>query len=521
MVKNGTVQRADGTRKLQWVCRSGKRTENRKYCYSTVDPDRPYRDSLGRPKKKEDMRKPFRNPIRGRRVIITAAQNATDIHEGFLATLETLSKDIEGELRVIPFRYHNPTSHWGERAKDDDWWADVLTPYLFETRRKLNENLVIMGDIKTQPTAVDPLTGMDSLSRGESAVFGHTKQRMKTVATPQNRLPKILVTTGAITLPNYIPATAGKKGEFHHVQGAIVVDIVSPKKFHLNFINAQKDGSFIFGQKLYKPDRTIEDAPPYEALVMGDAHHRFADPEVVEATFGNGGLVDTLGAKVLVWHDLLDCYFGTPHHEKNPFIKIAKLRKNWHIGEDEVRECVEWMQSLTYGHRNIVVPSNHDNMLERWVIREDWKLDPTNAEFYLQTALHMAEHARMSEIGAEYPDPFAYWIDQFKNSDSDITALKRNQPFAIKDIELSYHGHEGPSGARGTVNNLSKIGVKLITGHGHTPAIQLGHWRTGTMTRLQAEYVTGPNNWLNAHVSIDALGKRHMHICIDGKFFAE
>jgi len=29
----------------------------------------------------------------------------------------------------------------------------------------------------------------------------------------------------------------------------------------------------------------------------------------------------------------------------------------------------------------------------------------------------------------------------------------------------------------------------------------------------------GSGSWLNTHCSIDALGKRHLHTCVDGKFF--
>jgi hypothetical protein len=81
------------------------------------------------------------------------------------------------------------------------------------------------------------------------------------------------------------------------------------------------------------------------------------------------------------------------------------------------------------------------------------------------------------------------------------------------------HGHEGPNGARGSLKNLSKLGVKVISGHSHTPGIEAGHYKAGTMTHLSLEY-TGPvSSWLNAHVSIDPFGKRHIHICVDGAFW--
>ena len=290
--------------------------------------------------------------------------------------------------------------------------------------------------------------------------------------------------------------------------------------FHLHQVNARKsDGAFIFKDKAYYPDGRVEDAGPSKALIFGDAHYRFADPDVVRATFKTGGLVDILKPEKLIWHDLLDCYFGNPHHADNPFIKKAKHSANFHVAEDEVRETVAWMAKLSNGIPSYIVPSNHDDMFARWVIREDWKeLDPENMEFYLETALQMARSAKMSDTGAEYLDPFCYWVERLCD-DPNIHAMKKNQPLTIGDIECGYHGDKGPRGARGSIKNLSTIGVKVISGHGHEEAILDGHYRTGTMTRLTAEYTDGPGSWTNTHCSIDAFDKRHLHTYIAGEFF--
>lgn len=549
LVKNGRRKNAQGKLVQQWLCRKS-RAEGREFCYTTLHPEQPYaRDHNGKAKEME-VRKPFRRKIDVQQTLVfTAAQNATPVHEGFFATLKSFVDDQDAELCVIPLRYKNATSVWTESQQNaEHWLRDVAeaelreegqTPedfrivgwqaaidtraskYLYEQRRKLNENLIVVGDMKIQPTTGDPLTSVEGMTHGESGIFGHTKLRMKCIATPQGTMPKVLTTTGACTVPNYTDSKAGMKGKFHHVLGAVVVQIESNKKFHMYHINARKsDGAFIFHRTAYYPDGTIEDADPAQALIFGDAHYRFADPQVVEATFGPGGLVEELDPTTLVWHDLLDCYFGNPHHKDNPFIRKAKHGANFHIAEDEVHETVKWMQELGKDRLNYIVPSNHDDMFARWVLREDWKLiDTENMEFYLETALQMARSAKMSEVGAEYLDPFCYWIDKITGDDPRIVAMRRNESLMIDDIECGYHGDKGPGGARGTVKNLSKIGVKVISGHGHSPAIQDGHTRTGTMTRLTAEYVDGPNGWLNTHVSIDAFGKRHLHTCIDGKFW--
>ena len=518
MAKNGIHK---GTGKQQWVCQKRATAENqREHCYSTLDPSAPYRGENKKPKAMQEPRKPFRKKIDVQQTLVfTAAQNATPVHEGFFAALQQFQNHENAEICIIPLRYRNPTSIFSDAQESDEHWL-VPRHMLYEQRKKLNHNLMVVGDVKIQPTMADPLSGMEGLTHGESGIFGHTKLRMKCVATPQNKHPKVLTTTGAVTVPNYTDSKAGKKGDFHHVLGAVVVQIESPTKFHIHHINARKsDGAFIFKRKAYYPDR-VEDAPGYKAVVFGDAHYRFADPSVVDATFGEGGLVDLLDPEVLVWHDLLDCYAGNPHHQGNPFIRKAKHSANFHIMQDEVFETVDWAARLTGDRQGYIVPSNHDDMFARWIIREDWKqLDPENMEFYLETALHMARSASMSETGAQYLDPFAYWVGQHLGSNGNLIALPCNKSLMIGGIECSLHGDQGPNGARGTIKNLSQIGVKVISGHGHSPAIENGHYRTGTMTRLEAEY-TGPvGSWLNTHCSIDAFDKRHLHTCVDGKFF--
>lgn len=524
MSRNGTtLVRREGNlvRVPQYVCRP-----NRVYCYGTTDPEKPYRDQVRRPKKKDSKRKKFRRKLTNtRNVIFTAAQNATPVHQGFWKSLNALKDELDADLAVIPLRYKNPTSTFTDSQRNEEYWLyDVPNghEHLYEQRKKLNDNLVVVGDLKVQPTMTDPLSSLEALTHGESGIFGHTKLRMKCVATPQSRMPKIMTTTGAVTQPNYTDSKAGKKGEFHHVLGAVLVEVESKSKFHLHHINATGDGTFIFRRRMYHPDGTVTEAPRDKAMVFGDAHYRFADPAVVNATFGKGGLVETHDPEVLVWHDVLDAYAMNPHHVGNPFIRKAKHSAGFHVAEEEVRETVEWIERMNGERLSYIVPSNHDNMFSRWIIREDWKdLEPENMEFYLETALQMARSTRMSETGAEYLDPFGYWVKRLTSGSPRIVPMHVNESLVIEGIECGYHGDQGPRGARGTVKNLSTIGVKVISGHGHSPAIQDGHVRVGTMTRLTAEYVTGPNDWLNAHASIDALGKRHLHFCIDGKFYAD
>ena len=504
--------------KQRWTCKRWANGKFNEWCYSTTNPHAPYRNQKGGARR-PDERPQFNRKLESKTYVITAAQNATPAHKGFFTTLRTFCRVNDAELIVIPLRYKNPTSRWTKSQENAEVWAEEFQPYLFNQRRKLNDNITLLADIKTQPTMMHPLTSLEGHTHGESGIIGHTKLQFKTVPTPQSKLPKMMTTTGAVTVANYTDTRIGKQGEFHHILGAVVIEVESRKIFHMHHIQAKNDGSFILNDKLYSGD-TVEPAPPATAIVFGDAHYRFHDPATVRGTFEEGGLIDVLQPQALVWHDLLDAYAVSPHHEHNPIIQLAKHKDGFNNIEREVRETVLWLIEKSRGIPSYIVPSNHDDMLARWILRADWKTDPENAEFYLQTALQMVRSAGMGTGGARYLDPFVYWADRIASEAGaeNIVPLARGQSLLLNGHECSMHGDKGPNGARGSIKNLSRLGVKVISGHGHAPAIEEGHTRTGTMSRLNLEYNQGPSGWLNSHASIDALGKAHLHHFINGKF---
>ncbi len=158
--------------KIRWQCRS---RGERGYCYSTTDP-RP----TVRTKEAEPLRE-FKRKLTGNRFVVTSAQNGTDIHQGFFNALLGYCKANNAELLVVPIRYKNPTSVWTASQAGEDVWDPALAPYLYNQRKKLCPSIVLLGDVKTVPTAVRPLTGFEGMTHGESAILAHPKVQLVTV----------------------------------------------------------------------------------------------------------------------------------------------------------------------------------------------------------------------------------------------------------------------------------------------------------------------------------------------------
>lgn len=486
--------------------------------YSTTDPEARYVNTQsGKAATQPGASPRFARPLGGiQRFIITSAQNATPVHEGFWEAMQAYCDLNDAELVVIPIRYKNPTSRWPDSQRNEEYWL-IDDDILYNQRKQLNKNLVLMADVKTRPTAESPLTGFEGITQDKSGIFGHSKIQLRTIPTPQSEMPKILTTTGSCTVKNYTDSKAGKKGEFHHVIGATIVDIEGDK-FHMRQVNALQDGSFIDLNYEYLPTGRSRKAEPALGLIMGDTHQRFTDPNVLSATFGKGGIAEVLSPKVLVWHDLLDGYSANPHHQGNPFIEIAKRKANMHIVEDEVKETVAFLQKYSKGRESVVVASNHDAFFRRWIMNTDWRRDSDNASFYLETAKLMVDSAHMEPWGASYIDPFTYWVNKLKTAKDNITCLKPDAKFMVGPYACGSHGDRGPHGTRGTIKNLSRLGVRVISGHGHAPGLEEGHTRVGTSTYLHLEYTGGPSAWLNTHAVVYANGKRSLINIINGKW---
>jgi hypothetical protein len=498
--------------KQRWRCFS--RTTG--YCYGTTDPTRKVaRKQDGSPQRSKKIPL-FKRSLGGvTRFLVTAAQNGTPAHKGFVDSLESAANHLNAEIVCIPLRYKNPTSKWTESQANDEVWADEVQPYLFNKRKKLNSNLVLLADIKTQPTASSPLSGFEAITHGESGILGHTKLQLRSIPTPQSRLPKLLTTTGACTERNFTDSKAGKLGEFHATLGACLVEL-SGKAFHMRQINADKTtGEFQDLDVQYSPTGAIP-GNWIEALVTGDTHVDFIDSKVLAAT---QEMIQELKPRVVALHDLLDGYSVNHHHRGNVFNAIAKIRGNLSDPRAEVERAIAFADAMAaLVDEVIVVPSNHDDFLRQWIVNTDPRTVPGAFEFWCETALAMSLGTKLGSGGMECPDPFTYWARRWAKA-KNVKYLDRDDSYQVAGgIELGLHGDRGPNGSRGSAKNLRRIGVRSVIGHSHTPAIDEGAYQTGTSTGLKLEYTSGPSSWLNTHCIVYPNGKRSLINIIDGRW---
>lgn len=449
-----------------------------------------------------------------RTFIISSAQNNTALNMNAWKSMMQYKKHRDAAVLILPVKYQ-----WN-RNESEIWYPGEVMPYLTEDEIHLHPLLRVMGQVRITATMTNPLSGLDSLTQGASGIFGHGQIQMKTVATPQHALPKMLYTTGSVSVKNYSHKKTGVKGEFHHSPGFIVVELDAENDFHMRSVTIDDNGEF-YDLDHHATPRGVKKVKSVDALVLGDEHVIRKDEGCVKATFdGPHSLVSLLKPKKLVRHDVFDGHSISHHHRNSP---VTRYRKWWCSEdslEDELKITAEHVIETTPKNcQSLMVPSNHHNHLNRWLEEADPKQEPWNALLY-----HELMFKWLGSFDDDaYFDPFEYAMRKYVNEKDQykVRFLKQDEPYLIKDILISLHGDKGPDGSRGSVNSLRKIGAKTIIGHRHSPCIDKGCYQVGTSSLLNLDYTSGPSSWLHTHCIIHPNGKRQLVHIINGKFRRE
>lgn len=444
-----------------------------------------------------------------RRFIITWAQNNTEVNEQFISNVEAYAKEIDASIHVIAGRYKNPTSVFTDRKYDV--WSDRIVEYLDANRHDVHKYVSIMSDVKIQPTAVDPMTGLQGISGINSCVFGSPKVQMEMIPVLVGNQPKMMLTTGACTLSNYTDSKSGKKGEFHHTLGFVIIEIKDENTFFIRQVTATDAGNFndLYFNVQYSEEQkksTITRNKSVAALVLGDLHYGHHDNQVLDETFN---LMAKLSPDHVVLHDVFD---GTSinHHEiKDPFAQYHKEMAGNNSLKKEIDSLLTGLEDFQ-DYNVVIVRSNHDDFIDRWLKDTDWRrtVTPKNSLEYMQYSAALLSGQAPNGV---IPYIINQKFPQFKT-------LGRNDSYLVKGWELGQHGDVGSGGTRGSLLQFRKLNTKIVVGHYHSPGRKDGALSVGTSTLLRLNYNLGPSSWLQSHVIIHQDGKAQHINFINGKF---
>ena len=462
---------------------------------------------------------PVRERRGGGRYLLTCAQNNTHIHKPFWTNLQAFAAHIGAQILVSRFSYdtnarmteHKPGT---ARPQKIQWYPPEIQDYVSDENMQLAPDLLWAGKMNVLPTAARPLSSLESYVGAGSGIFPHAKHAVDSLPRVHTDPPRFNYTTGAVTQINYIQRKAGQKAEFHHIYGAALVEVEEDGRWWVRHINASSDGSFQDLDRFVAGGR-VHTGRRVEAVVYGDLHYDEVDDANMRACWGADGVVDRLHPKQQVFHDVLNMGRRSHHDRDNP----SRLFELWRDGKEDVEGEVEMLalflrtRAEDDGGQVVVVDSNHDRALTRWLKETTPKSDLPNAQYWL--ALNTAHYQALAEDDRDFH--LLEFACRKAGCPDRVRFLREDETYTILDIEHGMHGDRGANGARGSITGFLRMGRRISVGHSHTAQVLDGVFVAGTSSRIKMSYNVGPTGWSHSHIILYPNGKRTLLTTRDGR----
>ncbi len=482
----------------------------------------------------------FPLPPKGKinRYIVTSAQNNTKVFGKAWNSLLAYSKRKDSrvhisKLMVATFTYNkarfgNKSVKKGRGPTAADlapvWYDPIVEPYICDDQVQLAPGLVFCGEMNILPTAVRPLQGLEVYTGRHSSIFPHVKMHMASIASGKHEPTKFTYTTGTVTKRNYIAKKEGLKADFHHVYGALIVEVNCRGDWFTRQLIATNKGVIcdmdlkINGNKITKGNRV-------KSITWGDIHEATLDKEVSRLAWGAGGMMDVLKPEFQMMHDIMDFRARNGHTAMKNM--IHDRFKAWVLGHDsvqeEVRSVARFLKTTSRPWcKTVVVHSNHDVFFKQWLRIGDYKNDPVNSIYFLEAQLEVYRNIRDNPEGSHnllkwaVEREFMNWPRHKRGYFPKIQFLDEDESFVLLDIEHGMHGHAGSNGSRGTAQNMARMGRKANRGHEHSTGIFEGICTSGLSGTNDQWYNKGPSSWSPSHIVTYCTGKRAIYTMWNG-----
>jgi hypothetical protein len=429
--------------------------------------------------------------------ITTAVVGAPVFSEAMRAIKNSFCKHNNALLLVLPAA--DPASN-----SISEGLSDFLGENLVFEHTHLNNNVSIQA-IKLSAKQVNPTTGLSRFGqRNTSFIFASPKQSLEFVPVSNNKLPHALISTGAITTPdyesdNYLSKRTAYIAEQDHVMGGLIVEVEDDQFFYFRHVQFNTDGSFTDLGVRYYPNGSKKFFPILN-LTLGDRHVTSTCPVVSAVT---DEMISLLKPKNIVLHDLFNGTSINHHLNKQPITKAQYTQMTLREEGDLVKSDLEHFCSFSFVDKIHIVKSNHDEWIDRYLEEFRFQYDPQNLECALELALHKLKgHDVLQKL--------------INIQNNKIHFLKRDEDLIFNGVQYGCHGdymHKGMS-----YDMIERAYGAACVGHKHTAGKRRQVTIVGTSTELRESYARGPISWTNTHEVHNVDGSRQLVNIINGKF---
>lgn len=435
-----------------------------------------------------------------RKYAITSAQNYAKPNKNMLASLKAYQNKNKAELLVLPMA--------GKSVIEDKLHPKVEELNVVKGNMVINSNLNI-SNYAIKPQQILPLTGIRRFAQGERCfIFASPKISLEYVPNIKDTFPKAIMTTGALTEPNYRTNTRiGKIAQKDHKYGFVAVDKKDNSMFHFRHVPVLGNGKFADMGWLYQPNK-VPVRCKVKAMVVGDLHPYDTSVKHEKATFEQIKyfkpervfLHDTFNGRSISHHDVGHSISSYKMYEKNELNLQKELKKTY----DTIKKYTDAVKDGEV----LIVASNHDEWLYRYLDEGRFVHDKGNN--YISSKIY----TKVLEGGNALEEGLKLVGELPKN----LTFLNRTDSYKIAGYELAIHGDMGANGARGSVSTLEGATGKSITGHTHSARIHRDTYQVGTSTELRLDYNKGLSSWTNTNAVLYDIGTVQMINTIKNKW---
>ncbi len=459
------------------------------------------------------------------RVILTSAQDDTPVHKPFLRNLEAYADYLGAHIAVGGCTYQKGL--FEDHAAASGVFASEIREYMVYDRARFGPNLLFVSDANVLPTAANPLNGWQTSNGGRHVIVPHARIALESIPRMVDQAPRYAITTGCCTVPSYAPRAAGRKAIQHHTYGALLVEIDTDGEVFFGQLIADETGAFQ-DLDIFVEDGVVNHGYRVASIAWGDIHHDQLDQSIALACFGydrerlqfidRPNILDRLKPYYSFLHDTLDFRWRNHHNIHDP-ISMSKMAARGTVSvEREITEAMAFANGLRRDWcETLIVESNHDSAVAKWLLADDGRYDPENA--YLWHRLNADWHDAVRRLDDNF-NPTEHSFRSMGLS-SNVVFLPAGGSCVIQGVEHSLHGDLGIGGSRGSPLQYRRFGTKVTSGHTHTPRIADNSFVTGLCAKQKQGYNLGPTTWGPASVMLYMTSIRAMLLMSpDGRYRA-
>ena len=469
-----------------------------------------------------------------RRYILTSAQNNTHLHPGWInlkAYADYLDKLPRCSCEFIVGTFQYCLDELGAKLSKREakrtspkrrWYPPEIREFIRDEPVELAPKLIWCGEMNILPTVKYPLNGLEAYNGTSSNIVPHAKICLESVPVLRTEGVKLNFSTGTITQRNYIQRRTGIISEQAHCYGGLLVEVDDAGNWFVRQLHIDGSGHvYDLGPSPDLPVRIVDgrvsEGARVEAITWGDIHAAEMDADVRRTCWDEGGVLDMTYPRRQFMHDVFSMRSRSPHETKNFHAMYSKHIRGVESVEAEVKTTADFInQAERPWCQTIIVSSNHDRHLERWLNETDLRKDLQNAEYHAKLQVMMLDRARTCGIlEAALRDAGLSKSTLFLQPDESYKICRDTGG----GIECGLHGDRGPGGARGSTAALLKLGRPINKGHDHTATIRGEVYSAGSCS-LDYEYQEGPTSQSVSHIVTFENGKRQVITMWRGKWRA-